>query len=121
MNSDDYFPESVQTCSSLVLLMLQGIGHVPSFKNTKMLTKGKLITSPKKQEWMRKAQAIIESQLLSAYPTTASGTATAAKLRSWIASSVPENDSCKCLTACSWRFTNAPKGREGALILIERL
>lgn len=121
MNSADYFPESAQTCSSLVLLMLQGIGHVPSFKNTKMLTRGKLITSPQKQRWMRKAQVIIESQLLSAYPTAEKGTVTAEKLRSWIASSVPANDSCRYLTACSWRFTSAPKGREAALILIECL
>lgn len=106
--------------SAGILISIQGIGHVPSFKNSKLLTRGKLITDPKKQEWMKAAQDRIASELLFAYPTSEHETVTAAKLRSWIASSLPADDSCRYLIACSWSFMNVPKGKEGALIQIER-
>jgi hypothetical protein len=103
-----------------LLLVVKGIGPPPSFKNSKMLTRGKLITDPKKQRWMQAAQALIESQLLFKCPTDESGTVTAAKLRSWIASATPENDSCAYLTECSWRFMKVPKKQEGAILLVTK-
>lgn len=101
-------------------LKIRGLGSVPSFKNSKMLTRGRLITDPKKQQWMTRAQASLELQLLSAYPTGDSGTATAEKLRSWIRSATPENDSCRYLTRCCWSFITVPKDDEGADIEIAR-
>lgn len=103
-----------------LLLVVKGMGPPPAFKNSKMLTRGKLRTNPKNQAWMKAAQALIESQLLFKYPTAANETVTAANLRSWIASATPENDSCNYLTACSWRFMRVPKKQDGALILITR-
>lgn len=106
---------------SSLLLVVKGIGPPPAFKNTKMLTRGRLITDPKKQKWMKAAQASLESQLLFKYPTEGSETVTAAKLRSWIASVAPRKDSNRYLIACSWRFMRVPKKLEGAVLLIEKL
>lgn len=105
----------------MVLIAIKGIGCPPAFKNGKMLTRGKLITHPQKQEWMRAAERIIASQLLSKYPRAEGETVTAQKLRSWIAYATPKTDSCEHLIACSWRFMKLPAGSpEGALILIQR-
>ncbi len=88
--------------------------HVPSFKNSKLLTRGKLVTSPRNQKWMKECIKSFESQLLCSFRTIESETVTAQNLRSWIASCVPENDSCRYLTACSWNFIEVSKGQEGA-------
>jgi hypothetical protein len=113
--------QSGETPISTLLLVVKGIGPPPAFKNTKMLTMGKLITDPKKQAWMKKAQASFESQLLFKCPTDENGTVTAASLRSWIASAVPRKDSNRFLIACSWRFMQVPKKLSGAVLLIERI
>lgn len=105
----------------MTLVVIRGLGPPPSFKNGKMLTRGKLITAPQKQRWMAAAQSIIESQLLSKYPTSERGMVTAAKLRSWIAWSTPGDDSCRYLTQCSWRFMQVQKNLEGAALVIERV
>lgn len=110
-----------QRSQGTVLIVLRGIGPPPSFKNSKMLTRGKLITHPRNQKWMKAAQDIIASQLLSKYPTGENETVTAASLRSWIASSLPEDDSCRYLTECSCRFMSVPKKQEGALIIVEQI
>lgn len=121
MNSNDDGPDCPQTCLHAVVLRIKGIGPVPAFKNSKMLTKGKLITNPRKQKWMKQAEDIIASGLLSSFRTSANEMVTAARLRSWIASSIPANDSCRYLIACSWRFTKRPDAEPGALITIEKL
>lgn len=108
----------MQPNTPFVVLRVQGIGHVPSFKNNKLLTRGKLITNPKRQKWMEQCVASFMRQLLYSFPMSASETVTAQKVRSWIASSTPENDSCKCLIQCSWRFCKYPKGLEGAEITL---
>lgn len=73
----------------------------PSFKNKKMAvhdnTNGKLktITEPKAKARKKKLEDDLVSALLSAYQTTAPATSTASSLRSWIASSLPADDSWK--------------------------
>ncbi len=105
---------------NVVYLRLRG-SYVPSFKNKKRIVGNQLITSPKVQEWMKDAIDSFTSQLLSQCPTTENETVTAEKLRSWIASSVPVNDSCRYLIGCSWRFMKVPEGEQGALIRIEKI
>lgn len=107
----------MQSDTHSVVLTLQG-SHVPSFKNSKFLTRGRLMTSPKNQAWMKAAIDSFASQLLYSFPMSASETVTAQKLRSWIASSLPVNDSCRYLTGCSWNFCKYPKGLEGAQVTI---
>lgn len=103
-----------------VLLQTRG-SHVPSFKNSKLLTKGRLITNPRNQKWMEECIQVFSSQLICSCPMSENETVTAQKLRSWIASSTPENDSCRYLIACSWRFTKVSKGQEGVNVRIEQL
>lgn len=114
-------PSENETLRSTVLLVIRGIGTPPAFKNSKMLTKGKLITHPRKQKWMKAAEDIIECQLLFKFQTSGTETEMAQALRCSIASSMPADDSCHYLTECSWRFMRVPKKQEGALIIIERL
>lgn len=105
----------------IVSLSVKGIGHVPSFKNNKMLTRGRLITDPKKQKWMAKCTKDIESQLLCWYLTEETGTVTECTLHSKTVSSLPLDD---CLAwigshSVSWRRVN--KGEEGAVVEVETI
>lgn len=77
-------------------------GPTPSsFKNKKMAvrdnTNGKLktITEPKAKARKKQLEDDLVSALLSAYQTTVPATSTASLLRSWIASSLPADDSWK--------------------------
>lgn len=104
-----------------ISLSVKGIGHVPSFKNSKMMTRGRLITDPKKQKWMAKCTKDIESQLRYLFLITDPGTETECIPRSRIVSSLPLDD---CLDwigshSVSWRKVN--KGEEGAIVEIEAL
>lgn len=119
--SDSQIPPQAHSDETGLTLRIRGLGHVPAFKNHKMLTRGKLRTDPRKQKWMRAAEDCLAAELLSQYPTSDGETVTAANLRYWIQSSVPADDSCHYLTTCSWRFTSVPKGSEGANIEINRI
>lgn len=102
-------------------LRVRGCGHVPSFKNGKMLSRGRLITSPVKQKWMEKAARSIESQLRSALQTTETGTQTGPIPPSLILTSLPLEDSLVWIGAPCGRWLKVKKGEEGADITIERL
>jgi len=102
-------------------LEIKGLGHVPSFKNGKMMARGRLITDPKKQAFMKKAAASIESQLRSLYQTTETGTQTEQSLRSWILTSLPLEDSLKWIGVPCGTWRKVKKGEEGALIEITKL
>jgi hypothetical protein len=106
-------------------LKVQGIGEVPSFKNSKMIVRIKgrpsLITDPKKQKWMDACTLAIESQLASWLLTTVTGTVMGCLLQQQIASSLPLDDSLKWIGShcVSWRKVS--KGQEGVEITIEPL
>jgi len=120
MNCADDSPKQVSHSSKLTLT-ITGLGHVPSFKNGKMMSRGKLITDPKKQKWMKAASASIESQLQSLFQTAEAGTQTGQSLQSWIQSSMQLDDDLAWVgvTCGSWRRVS--KGKEGAMIEIEKL
>jgi hypothetical protein len=99
-------------------LKIHGLGHVPSFKNSKMIARGRLITDPKKQAWMEQCAALMTAQLLSLFQTTETGTLTAQSLRSWIATSLPLDDSLKWIESISVIWLSVPKGQEGARVMI---
>ena len=52
-----------------VILHIRERGHIPSFKNNKMLTKGRLITNPKKQKQMDAITHDLKYALLSLFRT----------------------------------------------------
>jgi hypothetical protein len=108
-------------------LVIRGLGHVPSFKNQKSIMRnhatGKpfIGTKPERKEWMQKAIQSIESQLRSAFLTMPTGTLTALSLPSWIASSLPLDDSRQWIPEMEIKVELVEPGKEGAVIQIERL
>ena len=107
-------------------LRIQGCGNIVSFKNSKMICapKGRrpmLITDPKKQRRMDSCIRSIVSQLNSLYQTAAEGTETGCSLHSWIASSMPLDDSRQWIPEMSLTFREVPDGEEGAIITIQKL
>jgi hypothetical protein len=102
-------------------IYLRGLGHITSFKNSKMICRGKLMTSPTKQKQMNAYIRDIESQLRSLFRTTADGMPTGRSLASWTASSVPLDDSVEWIVEETIRVHRCSKGQEGANIEIEQL
>lgn len=104
-----------------IQLKVQGLGHVPSFKNSKMLTRGKLITDPKKQQFMDRVIRSFASQLFSLSQTIGPGTPTGHSPRCLIASSLPEDDSVKFISEETVSVQFVEKGMEGAIVKIEEV
>ena len=103
-----------------ICLYVQGI-KIPSFKNSKMLTRGRLITNPKNQKIMELIVQSFESQLNSHFQTSVDVTSTELCPRSWIASSVPVDDSCHDIPEIKVTWKEVTKGNEGAIVIIEKM
>ena len=99
-------------------LEIQGLG-VPSFKNSKMLTRGRLITDPRKREVMDKITDAFESQLRSALATTGEGTRTGRLVRSLTVCATEFDDSVQWIPEIHVYVERVAKGHEGAVITIE--
>lgn len=115
------FAKSSTAPTTPLVLHIQGLGHITSFKNSKMVARGRLMTAPIKQRQMESYILSIESQLRSMYQTSADGMQTGRSLASWIASSVPLDDSIQWVPTIVIQAQQVPKGLEGASIVIERL
>lgn len=109
-----------------VVLELRGF-HIPGKKNSKQIVPGKkgrrsmLITNPKFQKLIGQITESFESQLLSAIRTSVGATITTEQLRSWIASSLPEDDCWATLPEEHYYASLCAKGEEGCTITIERI
>ena len=103
-----------------IRLVVRGLGAVISFKNTKMLTKGKLITDPKKQEWMRRCVQSFVSQFISLCQTDDSGIYPEC-LKQYAIASLPLDDNWQELEIGRASCALTEKGNEGATIIIERI
>lgn len=114
-----------------VMVRLRGLGHVPSFKNSKMIVPvwriGKngrkyrcptLIAKPERQKWMQAAIQLMTLQLQSASQTTAEGTSTAICLQSLTAWSKQFDDSRQWLPRILLQVEVVDKSQEGADIEI---
>ncbi len=111
-----------------IKLEIKGLGHVPgNFKNRKRAiidrSTGKLrtLTDPKVKKWMESAARSIVSQLLLTCMIDEKEIATDQRLRSWIQSSMPLDDSLTWIELGYVRGRRVKKGEEGAEILIERI
>jgi len=116
--------ESANRIMKLLKLVVQGIGHVPSFKNSKMIVtrpKVRLMTKPVHQLWMRRCEAALESAFVSLYQTTETGTPMVRSLRSWIACVAPLNDSVKAIPGQEIEVVHVPPGQEGFELTIEKV
>lgn len=115
MNND-----ATPTSRSVLKLSIKGLGHVPSFKNSKMLTRGKLITKPERQQWMENATRLIESQLRCLSATEGTGTQTVRSLLSSIALCGPFDDSVAWIPEIHIRVKRVSQD-EGAIVEIEEM
>ncbi len=106
--------------NAAIVLEVQGLGHVPSFKNTKMLTKGRLITEPRKRKWMDQCTRSFASQLWSALVTAEDATSTGRRPPCWTAS-LPLDDSWQWIPEIKVLARKVKRGDEGATVLVERL
>ena len=106
---------------STIAIEIRGLGHVPAFKNKKIIVGGKrLITHPKAKKWMTSAQSDMYSQLKSKFQTTEGGTSTGLWQQSAIAS-WPLDDNCKVIPEIHVTVKKVPKGEEGATIWISKI
>jgi len=119
-SSNSYHALARHSCAPIVI-SLRGLGHIVSFKNTKMIARGRLITNPKKQKAMESYILAIECELLSAFRTTADATQMEHSLASWTRLSMPQDDSVDWIQEISIRVERVKHGDEGAEITIEKL
>ncbi len=104
-----------------IVLKLHGLGHVPSMKNNKMLTRGRLITDPEKQKWMDRAIRSLEFQLRSLFQTEGAGMPTMPSQQSWTVWSAQFDDSTEWIEHEEISVQRVAKGLEGAIITLETI
>lgn len=107
-----------------IYFQIRGLGHVPSMKNCKMMTRGKLITKPERQEWMKQAIQSLQFQLRSAFQTIGDGTMTERQQRCLIAlreHSTTFDDSRQWIPEHHVKTQLVAAGQEGCDIFIELL
>lgn len=105
--------------NNAIVLTVRGIGSVPAYKNSKLLTHGRIITKPEYKKWMERCVRSFEYQLTCSILTGDGVTEMVPQLRSRIASSLPEDD---CWTVMEWghiRGHLVAKGHEGANVTID--
>lgn len=103
-----------------LVLAFQG-AHIPSFKNSKLLTNRRLITNPKYQLIMERVVKAFVLQLESGFPMGADVTLTGPLPPSSIALWLPEDDSWKCIPEIHVCCETVPEGEEGCIVTIESL
>lgn len=98
-------------------VVVQGLGHVPSFKNRKRIYRKKLVTARKEQEWMEKCIRSLKSQLSSIFQTADSEMSPECLRQSAIAS-LPLDDNWQELGIGKVSCKLVKSGEEGAVITI---
>jgi len=120
-------PSSGSTAGPKLVLRLRGLGHVPNFKNSKLLIGGRngrpprQITKPEYQELMEKATDAFEFQLRSWLATTGLATGTEPLSPSLIASLLPLDDCLAWIGSHSVNWRRVRPGEEGAVLVIQPL
>ena len=110
------------TCTNgKLVIVIQHIGHVPAFKNKKIIAGKRLITAPKARKWMELATSSICSQLRSLCQTDDDATSTEDLQHSSIALLLPSDDNWKVIPKMYVEARVVPKGEEGAIIELTKL
>lgn len=110
--------------SHAVTLEIKGLGEIPSFKNSKVLARGRMFTKPAYQKTMERITRSFEFQLKSALQTTGTGTPMEPYQPCSIVSLgqlVPLDDSRQWIPEIHVKAVKVSKGQEGAVIMIERI
>lgn len=107
------------TNESLVII-IRGIGHVPAFKNKKIIAGKRLITAPKARQWMELATKDMYSQLKSLFQTEGDETSTEPWQRSAM-SSWPQDDNWQQIPLIQVKVRTVKKGDEGAIVTLTKI
>jgi hypothetical protein len=86
-----------------------------------MMTRGRLITDPKKQKWMKRCIHNFVSQLFSLSQTDGTAMLTVPSLRFVTHWCSQFDDSVQCVPEMSIKVEFVPEGREGAIVILEQL
>jgi hypothetical protein len=105
----------------MIHLVIQGHGHIINFKNCKACWRNMLVTVPKARNQMKAIVQDFVLQLISLYQTTDAATQTGQSIQSWIASSLPSDDSVREINQIVVRVKRVPKGKEGAIIKLDKI
>lgn len=106
-----------------IILVVKGLGHVPSKKNNKMLTRGRLITKPEYQKWIEWCILDFVSQLSSMSQTEEGAMLMERSRQSLMCWLKHYDDSLDWV--CEMNVKAHPrivaKGTEGAIVILEQL
>lgn len=103
----------LKNSSNPIKIAVQGVGHPISFKNNKMLTRGRVITNPKNQKWMEQATEHIESALRCWCQINGIEIQTDAQRLSAIVTLMPLDDCLAWIEELSVNWRRVNKGEEG--------
>jgi len=104
-----------------IVLVVKDLGHVPSFKNSKMLTRGRLITKPERQKWMARCIQSFLAQLSCSSQTIAVEMRAARSTPYLTAWSPRFDDSVQWIPDIKITTQIVAKGKEGAIVILEKL
>lgn len=104
-----------------LILVVENIGPVVAMKNSKMIARGRLITDPRKQKWMQQCIESFVLQCCLGLAITDAGISTVPLAPSWTASLLPEDDCWQQIQQLNLSAEKCDKGKEGAIIIIERI
>jgi len=111
---------STTNSTDKLVIAIRGIGHVPAFKNKKIICGKRLVTAPKARQWMELATKDILCQLKSLFQTEEGETSTEPWQRSAIAS-WPQDDNWQQIPMIQVKVRTVKKGDEGAIITLTKI
>lgn len=103
-----------------LVIAIRGIGHVPAFKNKKIICGKRLITAPKARQWMELATKDMLSQLKSLFQTEGDATSTEPWQQSAM-SSWPQDDNWQQIPLIQVKVRTVKKGDEGAIVTLTKI
>jgi len=111
---------SSRNTSESLVIAIRSIGHVPAFKNKKIIAGKRLITHPKCKRWMEEAINSIISQLKYLCQTEGGETSTEPWQQSAIAL-LPQDDAWKFIPKITVTVKMVRKGEEGANVRLTKI
>jgi len=111
--------KSTTTNESLVMT-IRGLGHVPAFKNKKIIAGKRLITAPKARKWMEECTKVLYLKLKSMFQTDADATSMG-HWQQFATLSWPSDDCWQQIPQVKVRVKVVPKGEEGATIKLTKI
>jgi hypothetical protein len=104
-----------------IRIEIENLGPIPSKKNRKRVAGNKIVTDPEVTHWMELCVESIMLQLNLEYQKQVSEKMrTTCPLRTWIAKTMPLDDSVEWIPDLDIRTKIVPEGQEGATVTIKR-